>query len=86
MRVWVIACLVASAWTLAQAPAVSSSPPVTPIASLDVSRYLVPRYEVAKFPNRFRHPSAGGISSALDLPTASGGKGVDKLVTAAATL
>lgn len=54
MRVWMIACLAACAWSLAQAQAASAPPPVTPIASLDVPRYLGTWYEVAKFPNRFQ--------------------------------
>lgn len=49
-----IACLAACAWSLAQAQAASAPPPVTPIASLDVPRYLGTWYEVAKFPNRFQ--------------------------------
>ena len=53
--VWTFACLAGPAWTLAQAQAVSSPPPVTPIASLDVPKYLGTWYEVAKFPNRFQN-------------------------------
>ena len=53
--VWIVALFFGSVVSLGQAQAQSSVPPLNPIASLDVPRYLGSWYEVAKFPNRFQN-------------------------------
>jgi apolipoprotein D and lipocalin family protein len=65
LRGWVlmIACLLGPAWTMAHAQAVGSTPPLAPIASLDVPRYLGTWYEVAKFPNRFQSMCAANTQA-----------------------
>ena len=61
--VWTILCFAEPAWTLAQAQPVGPLPPVTPIASLDLPRYLGSWYEVAKFPNRFQNMCAANTQA-----------------------
>jgi apolipoprotein D and lipocalin family protein len=60
MRSALVGCLVASwlAGGLAHAQAQPSPPPLAPIASLDVGRYLGTWYEVAKYPNAFQRVCA----------------------------
>lgn len=55
-----VGCVVATclAGGLAHAQAQPSPPPLAPIASLDVGRYLGTWYEVAKFPNFFQRVCA----------------------------
>lgn len=52
---WMVAFFIGTVMSLGHAHAQSAVPPLNPIASLDVPRYLGTWYEVAKFPNRFQN-------------------------------
>lgn len=49
------------------AAAVPATPAVTPIASLDVPRYMGTWYEIAKYPNRFQKDCASDTSATYSL-------------------
>ncbi len=55
-RFWLTIGLAIGAWQLAALPVTAQTalPAVTPIAALDVPRYMGTWYEIAKFPNRFQ--------------------------------
>jgi len=55
----ILGLLGASATLLAAERGPRSAPPVTPIPSLDVPRYMGAWYEIAKYPNRFQRKCAG---------------------------
>jgi len=60
---------IAAAAHAAAPPAVASTvaPAVTPIAALDVPRYMGTWYEIAKYPNRFQKACAGFTSATYRL-------------------
>lgn len=49
-----LACVAVTAQSRALADAAAPRGPLTPIASLDVQRYMGTWYEIAKYPNRFQ--------------------------------
>ena len=50
-----------------QAPSAPPPPPLTPVAALDVKRYMGDWYEIAKFPNWFQRNCAGDTRASYTL-------------------
>jgi apolipoprotein D and lipocalin family protein len=59
----VAACLVAAA----VAPAAAQTPPLAPVAALDLARYVGQWHEVARYPNWFQRNCAGDVTATYTL-------------------
>ncbi|MDP1938973.1 MAG: lipocalin family protein [Hylemonella sp.] len=64
---WMLAAVSAAAADTAPAAAAAAAPPLRPIATLDLTRYMGTWYEVAKFPNRFQGQCSGPASADYSL-------------------
>lgn len=62
-----LVCLTLAACSGRALPPAASQIPVTPVASLDLPRYMGTWYEIAKYPNWFQTKCAGGTNALYSL-------------------